>query len=95
MIEDFQSCAICNSKTPDNRRGGRCITWHMSKQEGIFMIECGLMICNLCWNTKGIHCNECKSELLKAEERLKEKREKRKLRNKNNKIPTNAPTNGD
>ena len=53
-------CAICNSATSDDMRGGRCNAWSMCELEGIFMIECGLMICNLCWNTRGTYCNKCK-----------------------------------
>ena len=68
MSEGFKNCGICNSITTDNRRGGRCNVWSMSDLQGIFMIECGMMICNLCWNTRGTKCNECKSDYLKAVE---------------------------
>ena len=80
MIDYFQSCARCNSITSDDMCGGRCNAWYMSDEEEIFMTECGLMICNLCWNTRGTYCVKCKSELSKAEEQRKEKNEKRKMK---------------
>ena len=78
MGESFQRCAICNSMTSDNRRGGRCNAWSMSELEGIFMVECGLMICNLCWNTRGKNRNKCKNEFLDVIEQMNKKRRHKK-----------------